>query len=181
MTMKPEDFKMLLKANRTPDMPKRTNSDASFYVGKVGDFLLRAQLDCYHPDLPNKTFDLKTRAILPIRYDMENYMNNLHYVITRQKGVFGSFEREYYDMIRAPFLKFSFQVRIGKMDGIMVAYHNTREMFGFEYVPAEDIDLHVFGSTTFADQSFNMSLKVLDKLLHRAIALVPDHVCFLLM
>lgn len=32
-------------------------------------------------------------------------------------------------------IKDSFQVRIGGMDGIFLAYHNTSRIFGFQYVP----------------------------------------------
>lgn len=35
---------------------------------------MRSQLDCYDPRLPGTgVFDLKTRAALPIRYDIMNY------------------------------------------------------------------------------------------------------------
>lgn len=35
---------------------------------------MRAQLDCHHPVLPGTgVFDIKTRAAVPIRYDLENY------------------------------------------------------------------------------------------------------------
>ena len=37
-------------------------------------------------------------------------------------------------MIRAAFLKYSGQCRIGRMDGAFVTYHNTQEIFGFQYV-----------------------------------------------
>lgn len=40
----------------------------------------------------------------------------------------------FYDMSRAAFLKYSMQVRIGDMDGIFVAYHNTARIFGFQYI-----------------------------------------------
>jgi hypothetical protein len=45
----------------------------SFHYAKVGRMLIRAQLDSYHPSLPRKTFDLKTRAVLPIRKDVQSY------------------------------------------------------------------------------------------------------------
>lgn len=32
-------------------------------------------------------------------------------------------------------LKYSMQVRIGMMDGIFLAYHNTKRLFGFQYIP----------------------------------------------
>lgn len=37
-------------------------------------------------------------------------------------------------MTRSAFLKYSMQVRIGDMDGIFVAYHNTARIFGFQYI-----------------------------------------------
>lgn len=40
----------------------------------------------------------------------------------------------FYDMSRSAFLKYSMQVRIGDMDGIFVAYHNTARIFGFQYI-----------------------------------------------
>jgi hypothetical protein len=32
-------------------------------------------------------------------------------------------------------IRVSFQARIGDMDGIFVAYHNTARVFGFQYLP----------------------------------------------
>jgi hypothetical protein len=53
-----------------------------------------------------------------------------------------------------------FQARIGCMDGMFVAYHNTQELFGFEYIPLSDIDKCVSGSTHFAQTAFNVSTRV---------------------
>ncbi|RKP23627.1 mitochondrial protein Pet127, partial [Syncephalis pseudoplumigaleata] len=103
----------------------------SYNYAQMEDFILRSQLDCYDESLPRKTFDLKTRAALAIRMDHENYMEYEGYRIKQLNGMYESFEREYYDMIRAPMLKYNFQVRIGNMDGIFVAYHNTFRMYGF--------------------------------------------------
>jgi len=36
-----------------------------------------------------------------------------------------SYEREYYDLMRSAMLKYNFQVRIGKMNGVFIGYHNT--------------------------------------------------------
>ena len=41
----------------------------------------------------------------------------------------------YFDLIKSAMLKFTMQVRIGMMDGIFVAYHNTDRIFGFQYLP----------------------------------------------
>ena len=38
-------------------------------------------------------------------------------------------------MIRSTLLKYSMQARIGMMDGIFLAYHNTSRLFGFQYMP----------------------------------------------
>ena len=48
--------------------------------------------------------------------------------------------------MRAAFLKYSFQARIGNMDGIFVAYHNTARIFGFQYLPLEEMDERLYGA-----------------------------------
>ena len=48
--------------------------------------------------------------------------------------MFDSYEREFYDMARSAFMKYNLQVRIGCMKGIFVAYHSTKEIFGFEFL-----------------------------------------------
>ncbi|KAI9144938.1 mitochondrial protein Pet127-domain-containing protein [Paraphysoderma sedebokerense] len=131
------------------------------------DFLLRAQLDCMDERLPKKTFDLKTRASIAIRLDVRNYLDNLGYLIKYNYGLFESFEREYYDMMRAAFLKYSMQVRIGQMDGIFVAFHNTARIFGFQYVSLDEIDDCIFGNSMTGEQAFGISLKLLNAILNR--------------
>ncbi|KAI8929441.1 mitochondrial protein Pet127-domain-containing protein [Entophlyctis helioformis] len=139
-----------------------------FHFAKAEGFLLRAQIDCQHPALPGKTFDLKTRATLAIRMDQENYESNLGYRLRKLTGLYESFEREYYDMLRSALLKYSLQVRIGNMDGIFVCYHNTAEMFGFQYVPLEDMDHDLFGNSVFAQQCFAGSLQLLRRVFDAA-------------
>ncbi|OWZ28709.1 hypothetical protein C356_06332 [Cryptococcus neoformans c45] len=147
----------------------RTEREAYHYK-KIGSMLLRSQLDCYHPDLPGSgVFDIKTRACFPIRYDSANYLANSVYDIFKDRGYTGSYEREYYDLMRAVMLKYSFQVRIGGMDGIFLAYHNTSRIFGFQYVPLTEIDQRIFGSSEMADAAFKISVTVLQKLLDLSI------------
>ncbi len=87
---------------------------------------MRSQLDAHDPRLPGTgMFDLKTRAVVTIRMDAQQYESTRGYEIRGRHGEWESFEREYYDMIRAAFLKYSLQVRMGRMDGIFVAFHNT--------------------------------------------------------
>jgi Mitochondrial protein Pet127 len=54
------------------------------------------------------------------------------------------------DMLRSTLIKYNLQVRIGMMDGIFVAYHNTSKLFGFEYIPREQMDDDIYGSNQFA-------------------------------
>jgi hypothetical protein len=51
-------------------------------------------------------FELKTRAACPLRYDMNNYIDYLDYEVTKYKGKYQSYEREFYDLIRGGFLKY---------------------------------------------------------------------------
>lgn len=72
--------------------------------------MMRSQLDCQDPRLPRQTFDLKTRAVVAVRSDRANWVEASGYQIRHSHGLMESFEREYFDMIRAAFLKYSFQV-----------------------------------------------------------------------
>lgn len=122
----------------------------SYHYSKIDDFILRSQLDAYDPKLPGTgVFDLKTRAVAAIRHDLsfvESNNNYTGYEIDKVYGEFESLEREFFELIRSTMLKYSLQARIGKMDGIFVAYHNIARMFGFQYLPLEDLD-HIIHSS----------------------------------
>lgn len=136
-----------------------------FRYATAGCMLLRSQLDCHHPTLPNKVFDLKTRATLCVRMDVDGYQNHLEYRLTSLKGLYGSYEREYFDLIRAGFLKYSFQVRIGKMDGVLVCYHNTKELFGFQYVPLQEMESFLYATPGHATPGFSLLLMIYNDIL----------------
>lgn len=71
--------------------------------------MMRSQLDCQDDRLPGSgVFDIKTRACLPIRHDRANYLENNQYSILKDKGAKLSFEKEYYDIVRAGMLKWSY-------------------------------------------------------------------------
>jgi hypothetical protein len=104
---------------------------------------LRAQIDCTSNDPVTGepfVYEIKTRSCCPIRYDIENYLDYLDYKILSLRGFHSSFEREYYDLIRGAYLKYCFQLKIGRMDGAFIAYHNTNEIFGFEYIKTTEIE-----------------------------------------
>lgn len=133
--------------------------------------MLRSQLDCHDPRLPRKSFDLKTRATLPIRMDINNYRNYLSYRLHRPYGLYESFEREFFDLCRSALLKYNFQVRIGDMDGIMIAYHNTAEIFGFQYLTRTEMDEILYGNTATGDAVFKVVLKLYDQVLESIVNL----------
>jgi hypothetical protein len=68
----------------------------------------------------------------------------------------------------------SFQVRIGHMDGILVAYHNTRKIFGFQYISREEMDSRLFGSTKLGDEVFRNALVMFESILDQATQKYPE-------
>lgn len=58
-----------------------------------------------------------------------------------------------------------------------IAYHNTQRIFGFQYVPLEEMDQRIYGSSVMANQSFKHSIGILERALDDATALIPDEVC----
>lgn len=76
------------------------------------------------------------------------------------RGLHSSFEREYYDLIRGAFLKWAFQLKIGRMDGAFVAYHNLLENQGFEYIKADEIYKRIFGTVEFSDVVLQVGSKI---------------------
>jgi hypothetical protein len=108
----------------------------SYRMRKMGNMLIRSQIDCegVSDDGSYYVYELKTRACAPQRYDASNTHLYLDYKINSRLGSHSSFEREYFDLIRSILIKYYFQVSIGFMDGAMLCYHNTNEIFGFEYI-----------------------------------------------
>ena len=142
----------------------------SFNLMDVNSMLVRSQLDCYHKNVDKGFFDLKTRAVLSIRLSVADHKANTWYKIVKKQGQFLSFEREYYDMIRSAFLKYYFQVCIGNMAGIFVAYHNTNEIFGFQYIPREELAYRVFGSSALGEAVFANCVQIAEVILKEMIS-----------
>lgn len=180
LTLDTQGFERYRKSSVNQVSIEEKNAPETYHYSTIGDFLMRAQLDAYDPRLPGKgTFDLKTRAVVTIRMDTENYLDGIGYEIKNNHGEFESYEREYFDMIRAAFLKYSLQVRIGQMDGIFVAFHNTERIFGFQYVTLSEMDMaiHSHRDTMFGDQEFRLSLNLMNKVLDQATKRFPEKVC----
>lgn len=112
------------------------------------------------------------------------------------KGLFESYEREHYDLLRSGMLKYlcahisfhsswlytlsirtscqiltssrsSFQTQIGNMDGIFLAYHNTSQIFGFQYMSTADMEVGLFGKKNagVGENVFRTCLALLEKTL----------------
>ena len=143
---------------------------------RMRSLLFRSQLDAYDRD-SKMVFDLKTRATNPIRLDVGNYRRHLDYMLLVPTGELFSFERERFDLARAAFLKYGFQCRIGAMGGVMVAYHNTEQIFGFEFIPLAVMDEYVYGSAALADRAFEVTTYVAERVLTYVQQRFPDAAC----
>jgi hypothetical protein len=176
LTAPKEEYEKYRRSNSHQLTEEERNADESYHYTTFGDFMMRSQLDAYDPRLPGTgVFDLKTRAVVSIRMDAKNHEKGSSYEIRHRQGQWESFEREYYDMIRLAFLKYSLQVRMGRMDGIFVAYHNTQRIFGFQYIPLEEMDLSLHGTTdlTTGNREFMASLELWEELLKKATERFP--------
>ncbi|KAE8145613.1 mitochondrial protein Pet127-domain-containing protein [Aspergillus avenaceus] len=177
LTLPKEDFERYRRSSEDKITAEEEQAiPESYHYSTLGDFLMRSQLDAYDPRLPGTgMFDLKTRAVVSIRMDARNFEHGLGYEIKGRYGAYESYEREFYDMIRAAFLKYSLQVRIGRMDGIFVAFHNIERIFGFQYVSLPEMDqtLHGQHDTTLGDTEFQLSLGLWNKILDKVTAKYP--------
>ena len=180
LTLSKDDFEKYRKSNPDRVPPEERNAPESYHYSTMGDFLMRSQLDAHDPRLPGTgMFDLKTRAVVAVRMHTQQYEKGMDYEIKTRHGAWESYEREYFDMIRAAFLKYSLQVRMGRMDGIFVAFHNTQRIFGFQYISSAEMDaaLHGQWDVALGDQEFKLSLDLLNKVLDRATKKYPEQVC----
>ncbi|KAK4866723.1 hypothetical protein LT330_008276 [Penicillium expansum] len=177
LTMPKEQFERYRRSDANKiTAEEEAATPESYHYSTVGNFLMRSQLDAYDPRLPGTgMFDLKTRAVVSIRMESIEHERGMGYEIRRRYGKWESYEREYFDMIRAAFLKYSLQVRVGRMDGIFVAYHNIERIFGFQYIPLEEMDQALHGSpnTALGDREFELSLGLWEKILDKATKKYP--------
>ncbi|KAJ2971328.1 hypothetical protein NQ176_g7746 [Zarea fungicola] len=176
LTLPKEDFEKYKKTRSHQLTDEEKNAEEAYHFTTFGDFMMRSQLDAHDPRLPGSgVFDLKTRAVVSIRMDVQGHEKGVGYEIRKQFGEWESFEREYYDLIRSAFLKYSLQVRMGRMDGIFVAYHNTQRIFGFQYIPLSEMDHAIHGQqdTRLGDEEFKASLAIMNDLLERATKKYP--------
>ncbi|QIW99539.1 hypothetical protein AMS68_005057 [Peltaster fructicola] len=176
LTMPKDDFERYRKSDSREVSAAEREEPEAFQYTTMGDMLMRSQLDAYDPRLPgNGTFDLKTRAVVSIRMDASDYEPMLGYELVTLQGDYESYEREYFDMIRSTLLKYMLQARMGRMDGIFLAYHNIERLFGFQYLPIPEIDRAIHGQIDrcLGDQEFKLSVRMFNDILNAATAKFP--------
>lgn len=181
LTLPTDEFERYRRGHPNQISDEERGVPESYHYTTQGDMLMRSQLDAQDNRLPGTgMFDLKTRAVVSIRMDVSEWEQNTGYQIKSDTGKFESFEREYYDMIRSTMLKYSLQARMGRMDGIFVAFHNIERIFGFQYVSIEEMDraLHntIDGTRHLGDQEFRLSVDLLNKALNIATEKFPETV-----
>lgn len=168
LTLRPKVFNTLVKqASGNTDVGARAQvpKEEAYQYSTSRNFVMRSQLDCVDKRLPGTgVFDIKTRATLAVRHDRLNVKQASAYTIIKQHGLFESFEREIYDLVRSAMIKYNFQARIGNMSGIFLAYHNTAKMLGFQYLSVENMDSMLFGSHLAGNRVFDKCISVLDML-----------------
>lgn len=178
LTDEPDEFESVFlkgsdKYSELYDIPPR---EPAVFV-KMGDtVVVRSQLDAIatkkdreFTNFGSGVVDIKTRATNPIRLDIKNYNRYFDYHLNTLKGAYFSFEREWFDMSRSAFIKYQLQCRLGGMDGVFLAYHNTEQVFGYEYIPVEKIEKTLYGSKAMADTSFSVSTQMMDKILSQVL------------
>lgn len=177
LTLEKDDFEKYRKPKVGEQAPAIDSDPESFHYSACENFLLRSQLDAWDPRLPGTgMFDLKTRACAGIRMDMDNHEQGMGYQIKGRFGEWESFDREYADMMRAAFLKYSLQVRMGRMDGIFVAYHNIERIFGFQYISLAELDNGLHGQTDpcLGDQEFKVTVSMMNEIFDLATKEFPE-------
>lgn len=64
------------------------------------------------------------------------------------------------------------------MDGVIVAYHNTERIFGFQYIPLLEMDKRLFGPEEgLGEKVFHKCIGLLEAILPEAGACFPEQVC----
>ena len=177
LTLPADVFERFRRSDPRGVPEEEMDAPQSFHYSKQGKILMRSQLDAYDPRLPGSgVFDLKTRAVLPIRMSSREFQDLTGYQIMSEMGTYESYEREFYDMFRSTLLKYSLQVRMGRMEGIFIDSHNVEEIFGFQFMTLSEMDrvLHGQEHPCLGDQEFRASLAIVHDILDQATTEFPE-------
>ena len=62
------------------------------------------------------------------------------------------------------------------MDGMFIAYHNTDRIFGFQYVPLEEMDERLYGRSAAGPLVFDKCMQILEATMLEIIHHFPEQV-----
>lgn len=188
LTTPSEEFQRFSKQRQEAEDRVRPNS--AYHYSTCGDIMIRSHSGCHDSRLPGTgLFGVKPRAVCAVRDDMEyaEIHNGSDYQLNQLVGSYESYEREKVDFMTSTLFESSLQARIGRQDGIFVAYHNIRKIFGFEYLSLEEMDqiFHTRGfkgvkdgdmsfASFVADEEFRISMDMLSGALNRVIKKFPE-------
>jgi hypothetical protein len=183
LTVPKAKFEQFHKLSKNPLPDEERGEDDAYHYTAYGKILTRSQLDARDHRLPGTgVFDLKTRAVVPVRMDYAGRLDATArgYEIRKTVGNFESYEREFYDLTRTVLLKYSLQARLGRMDGVFIAYHNIARIFGFQYLNMADMDVCLHGqpSPILGDHELSASMSLLQEVLDRISQKYPNQVCY---
>lgn len=65
------------------------------------------------------------------------------------------------------------------MDGVLVAYHNTARLFGFQYIPLEEMDMCLFGAKERGGRIFHKCVSMLEIIAAEIAQCFPEQVLYL--
>jgi hypothetical protein len=64
------------------------------------------------------------------------------------------------------------------MDGVFVAYHNTARIFGFQYVPLQEMDERLYGNALAGPLVFEKCVQMLEVITKEIVKHFPEQVGF---
>lgn len=162
LTATPEQIDQHARSASARHIEDHWQEPTASHFMQVGQILVRTPLFCQDPRLPRKTFDIKTRGVVAVRKDRENWVEGSGYQIRRLRGLLESYEREQFDLARSSMLKYLLEARMGDMDGAFVCYHNTATVFGFEYFSREQMSHILAGDEAFFEQVYRSLFPILE-------------------
>lgn len=168
-TMNPEQYHSKYLDENTPEHDEECEEAYTFTL--FDKLLVRSQQDCQSEYLRTTTghesgvFDLKSRAMAHIRYN--KMIGTGPYLFKGLTGKWRSVEREIYDMSRSAFLKYLFQVHLGRMAGLLVLYHDTETVSGTQYFSKHDLMRHVHHDPTRVERWLGQAVSLLPEVLER--------------
>ncbi|EGC31379.1 hypothetical protein DICPUDRAFT_156776 [Dictyostelium purpureum] len=165
LTLPEDEFNSKILKSNNPGDP--VEFPDSYIYSKFDKIIYRSQIDCISDNLPEdrNTFDLKTRATNAIRMNVSETNNFISHHINRLFNCNNSFEREYLDLSRSGGIKYALQAKLGHMAGIFICYHNTRKIFGSEYIDLKELEKSIFWTNHMADVNFNLTNQLLQNVL----------------